>query len=99
VIDFNADSTNATNTGQAIVAIDPAAFGDPEAFRRAVDQVIRDLRNSARMPGVERIWMPGEQSHERIAANRRDGIPLAPGVMAGLDRVAQELDLAPLRTN
>jgi LDH2 family malate/lactate/ureidoglycolate dehydrogenase len=99
VIDFNADSENATNTGQAIVAIDPAAFGEPGVFRRAVDQVIRDLRNSEKMPGVERIWMPGEQSHERIAAHRREGIPLAPGVMAGLDRVAQELDIPSLRTN
>jgi len=99
VIDFNADSTSATNTGQSIVAIDPGAFGDPEAFRRAVDQLIRDLRDSEKMPGVERIWMPGEQSHARVAANRRDGIPLAPGVMAGLDRVAQELEIAPLRTN
>ena len=99
VIDFNADAASATNTGQAIVAIDPAAFGDPVAFRRAVDQVIRDLRASAKMPGVERIWMPGEQSHERIAAHRRDGIPLAPGVMSGLDRVAEMLEIAPLRTN
>jgi L-2-hydroxycarboxylate dehydrogenase (NAD+) len=99
VIDFNADASSATNTGQAVAAIDPAAFGDPAAFRKAVDQVIRDLRNSARMPGVERIWMPGEQSHERIAAHRREGIPLAPGVMAGLDRVAEQLEIAPLRTN
>src|SRR3954470_6366159 len=99
VVDFNADAATATNTGQAIVAIDPAAFGDPDVFRRAVDQVIRDLRGAEKMPGVERIWMPGEQSHERIATHRRDGIPLAPGVMAGLDRVAQELDIPPLRTN
>jgi LDH2 family malate/lactate/ureidoglycolate dehydrogenase len=99
VIDFNADSTSATNTGQAVVAIDPAAFGDPEVFRRAVDQLIRDLRAAEKMPGVERIWMPGEQSHERIALHRREGIPLAPGVMAGLDRVSQELDIPPLRTN
>jgi L-2-hydroxycarboxylate dehydrogenase (NAD+) len=98
VIDFNADAANPTNTGQAVAAIDPAAFGDPEAFRKAVDQVVRDLRASERMPGVERIWMPGEQSHERIAAHRREGIPLSAGVMASLDRVAQELDIPPLRT-
>src|ERR1700710_2692761 len=53
VVDFNADSTSATNTGQAIIAIDPAAFGDPEVFRRAVDQLIRDLRAAEKMPGVE----------------------------------------------
>src|SRR4030095_2286240 len=33
VIDFNRDDTSATNTGQAIVAIDVGAFGDIEAFK------------------------------------------------------------------
>src|SRR5687767_4424888 len=65
VIDFNRDASSATNTGQAIVAIDPAAFGDPAQFTREVDRLIRDLRGSERMPGVDRIWMPGEQSHEK----------------------------------
>src|SRR5437667_12718814 len=44
VIDFNKDAASATNTGQAIVAIDPAAFGDPARFRANVDTLIRDLR-------------------------------------------------------
>ncbi len=98
LIDFNADTTTPTNTGQAVAAIDPAAFGDPSEFRQAVDVVIRDLRASERMPGVERIYMPGEQSHERILARRLGGIPLPPAVVAMLDRVADELDLTPLRT-
>jgi LDH2 family malate/lactate/ureidoglycolate dehydrogenase len=98
VIDFNADATTPTNTGHAVAAIDPAAFGDPAEFRSSVDVVIRDLRAARRMPGVERIWMPGEQSHERIQARRRDGIPLPPSVVAALDRVADELDITPLRT-
>src|SRR5256885_8436748 len=55
VVDFNADAQSATNTGQAVVAIDPSAFGDVGEFKAAVDKVIRDLRGSERMPGVERI--------------------------------------------
>jgi LDH2 family malate/lactate/ureidoglycolate dehydrogenase len=91
VIDFNHDDAGATNTGQAIVAIDPAAFGDPEAFRRRVDVVVRDLRASRRMPGVERIWMPGEQAAAKRANAGREGIPIAPALRAALDRVADEL--------
>jgi LDH2 family malate/lactate/ureidoglycolate dehydrogenase len=96
VIDFNHDDASATNTGQAVVAIDPAAFGDPEAFRRRVDAVVRDLRASARMPGVDRIWLPGEQSHAKRIEYARDGIPIAPGLMQSLDRVAAELGIARL---
>jgi LDH2 family malate/lactate/ureidoglycolate dehydrogenase len=93
VIDFNADSSSATNTGQAIVAIDPAAFGDVTEFRRRVDSVVRDLRASRRMPGVERIWMPGEQSHLKRAAAAREGIAIAPALRKALDAVADELGI------
>jgi L-2-hydroxycarboxylate dehydrogenase (NAD+) len=97
-IDFNQDFASKTNTGQAIVAIDPAAFGDLADFKRAVDKLLIDLRRSERMPGVDRIWYPGEQSHERIASYRREGIPLAASVMGTLDRLAEQLDITPLRT-
>jgi L-2-hydroxycarboxylate dehydrogenase (NAD+) len=59
---------------------------------------VRDLRASERLPGVDRILMPGEQSHERIAANRAQGIPIAANLMNALDRLAEDLEVVPLRT-
>ena len=96
VVDFNHDETSVTNTGQAILAIDLSAFGDVDAFKARVDRLVRELRDSERMPGVERIWLPGEQSHERRAQYERDGIPLAPALMAQLDKVALELGVPSL---
>ncbi len=96
VIDFNHDDRSTTNTGQAIVAIDPAAFGDVGAFKAAVDRVLRDLRASHRLPGVDRIRIPGERSHEKREAQSRDGIALAPGVLANLAQLADELKIPPL---
>ena len=97
VIDFNHDDTSVTNTGQAIVAIDVSAFGDVAAFKARVDQLVRELRNSERMPGVERIWLPGEQSHERREENARQGIALPEALLAQLDKVAHDLGMATLR--
>ncbi|HUL57226.1 MAG TPA: Ldh family oxidoreductase [Usitatibacter sp.] len=99
VIDFNADAETPTNTGQAIVAIDPSAFGDVAAFKAAVDQLIRDLRGSERMPGVEHIFMPGEQSHAKSVRQKKEGIAIAPSLMQTLDRLAEQLEIPPLRTN
>ena len=93
VVDFNHDDITPTNTGQAILAIDPAAFGDAEAFKRRVDCVVRDLRASRRMPGVERIWMPGEQSHGKRREAERSGIPIGPALRKSLDHIADELGL------
>jgi len=96
LIDFNRDAGGATNTGQAIVAIDPAAFGDLAQFKREVDRLIRDLRSSERMPGVERIWMPGEQSHEKRVRQAKEGITLAPQLVKTLNTLASELGIEPL---
>jgi L-2-hydroxycarboxylate dehydrogenase (NAD+) len=96
VIDFNHDDASVTNTGQAIAAINISAFGDVAAFKASVDALIRDFRNSRRMPGVERILVPGERSQETQAARTRDGIPIAPALMRGLDQVAGELGIAKL---
>ena len=96
VIDFNHDDDSVTNTGQAIAAINIAAFGDVAAFKASVDTLVRDIRNSSRMPGVERIFVPGERSHATRLARTRDGIPIGPALRRGLDQVADELGIAKL---
>lgn len=96
VVDFNADHVSVTNTGQAILVIDLAAFGDPAHFKQAVDTLVRDIRASARLPGVQRIWLPGEQSHEKRERYRVDGIPVAMGLLDELHTLARELGIAAL---
>jgi LDH2 family malate/lactate/ureidoglycolate dehydrogenase len=96
LVDFNHDHTTPTNTGQAILVIDLNAFGDPETFKGAVDRLVSDIRNSERLPNVDRIWLPGEQSHQRREDYTRNGIPIAAGVMADLNDLAQEMGLEPL---
>jgi L-2-hydroxycarboxylate dehydrogenase (NAD+) len=98
VIDFNQDFETPTNTGQAIMAIDPAAFGDIAQFKASVDTLIRDLHASERLPGVDAIRVPGEQSHAKARAQRAEGITLAPSLMNTLDRLAEQLEIPPLRT-
>jgi L-2-hydroxycarboxylate dehydrogenase (NAD+) len=96
VIDFNHDDSSVTNTGQAIAAINIAAFGDVAVFKASVDALVRSFRHSERMPGVDRIYVPGEHSHATRAARTRDGIPVAAALMRGLDQVADELGIAKL---
>ncbi len=96
VIDFNADHVSVTNTGQAILVIDLAAFGDPAGFKRAVDTVVRDIRGGTRMPGVERIWLPGEQSHGKRQRYAEQGIPIHTTLLDELDKLAADLGIAPL---
>jgi LDH2 family malate/lactate/ureidoglycolate dehydrogenase len=96
VIDFNADHVSVTNTGQAILVIDLAAFGDPGQFKDRVDQLVRDIRGSERLPGVERIWLPGEQSHQKRQRYAELGIPISAALLDELDTLARELGIDPL---
>lgn len=93
VVDFNKDHVTPTNTGQAILVIDLKAFGDPEYFKQSVDTLIRDIASSSRLPGVERIWLPGGQSHERRQNYADQGIPVANGLLAELQMLAGQLSI------
>ena len=93
VVDFNHDDTSVTNTGQAICMIDLAAWGDSAAFKARVDTLVQELRGSRRMPDVERIWMPGEQSRLKREDHGRIGIPLPPALVGNLDKLAGELGI------
>jgi len=97
VVDFNADHVTPTNTGQAILVIDLAAFGGAGPFKSAVDALVRDIHNSERLPGVERIWLPGEQSHGRRAAYEKSGVPVATALVDDLDQLAVRLGIPSLR--
>jgi L-2-hydroxycarboxylate dehydrogenase (NAD+) len=96
VIDFVKETGKPTNTGQAIAAIAIETFMPVGDFKRAVDQVIRDLRGSRRLPGVERIWLPGEQSHAKLLDRRAHGVPMPKALRDSLDTVARELGVPPL---
>ena len=96
VVDFNADDTTPTNTGHAIAAISIDAFGPLDEFKRSVDTLVRDLRASRRLPGVERIWLPGEQSHAKRLTRSRDGVPMPDALLVSLTALARELGIPPL---
>jgi L-2-hydroxycarboxylate dehydrogenase (NAD+) len=96
VIDFVKETGKATNTGQAVAAIAVDTFVPAAAFKSTVDQVIRDIRNSRRLPGVERIFVPGEQSHAKLLDRRAHGVPMPKALRDSLDAVARDLGIAAL---
>ena len=96
VVDFNNDDTSVTNTGHAIVAINIEAFQPLAEFRQGMDTLIRDIRNSQKLPGVDRIRLPGEGTHTARTERGRLGVPMPAALLAALDQLADELSVARL---
>jgi L-2-hydroxycarboxylate dehydrogenase (NAD+) len=96
IVDFIKHPDAATDTGQSIVAVRVAAFCPVEAFKRNVDIAVRMIRESQRLPGVERVWLPGEQSHDKRIERLARGIPIPPALHKSLDELARELDICAL---
>ena len=95
-IDFNADDTSVTNTGHVMVALKVSNFCPLDRFKKQVDAAVREIRDSERMEGVERIWLPGEQSHARFVERCAQGVPLSAALCRTLNDLAASLGVGPL---
>ncbi len=95
-IDFNADDSSVTNTGHIIIALKISNFCPVERFKRQVDAAIREIRNSERMEGADRIWLPGEKEYTCLLDRRTNGIPMNPSLRSILNELAASLGTDPL---
>ena len=96
VVDFNADDTSVTNTGQFIVAIDVKAFGDVQAFKERVEAVRAEMKASPLRPGFDDIRLPGERALAARDKRLAQGIPITPPLLVELDKVAGEYGITPI---
>lgn len=95
-IDFNAHPEAVTNTGQFIVALDPARFRPLEQFKAEIDRHQRELGASRALPG-ESVRLPGEQRAKRRAERIANGLILPEELYVELDKLAAELEIRPLK--
>lgn len=77
-----------------VLAIDVAAFLDPDAFRARMDGYVDLLKASAPAPGSEGVRMPGEREHEMERDQSRSGIALQRGVLREIVEIANELGVS-----
>lgn len=93
VVDFSKELATPQNGGHMIFAMRVDNFQPVDAFKREMDRVIREIRNSQRMEAVDRIWLPGEMEHYKAIERQKHGIPIAAAVVQQLRQIAMELRL------
>jgi L-2-hydroxycarboxylate dehydrogenase (NAD+) len=80
--------------GHFLIAVDPAAFGEPAVFRAAVGVHLREVKASRKAPGVSEIRIPGERGYAEEARRRRDGVPIYEVVWARTAKLAADLGVS-----
>lgn len=96
LVDFNDDSRATTNTGQTIVAINPAFLGGTEHLLKDANRLVSEIKASKTLPGVHEIRVPGDGIAKSKAKRAVEGIPIPDTLFAALNATAKMAGVAPL---
>lgn len=81
------------NICHGFMAINPAFFGDQQAIRDHFSTYLRELRESPKADGQERIYTHGEKEIAAIEDRLTNGIPVNDNTMTELLDMCQYLDM------
>lgn len=93
VVEFSSDTTNPTNTGQFVAAINIEAFGAPEDFERNAKRAFDEMRASKPLPHHDPVRIPGDGRGGEREQRLADGVPLHAALHRELNTIAQELGM------
>jgi L-2-hydroxycarboxylate dehydrogenase (NAD+) len=79
--------------GHFFLAMDIEHFIPLEDSKRITAQIMRELQNSRKAPGQERIYVAGEKEHEREELVWRRGVPVNRNLRRDLQTVRDELGI------
>ena len=88
---IDSDPTLPTRHGAAFLAVDVDQIMPGGAFQERVDAMIRDIRQTPKAKGTERIFLPGEMEWQKRRAALAHGIALPEDVRASLHELAKEI--------
>ena len=83
------------NQGHAFLAMNLPAMMPIAAFKERMDRMIREIKESPKAEGIERIYLPGEMEWERAEAAQRDGMRLPDYVVVNLLGLAEDVGMLP----
>lgn len=79
----------APGSAQFFMTIDVARYMPLAEFQERMVQMIQQLHDCPKLPGVDRIYVAGEIEWELQSRREREGVPLEESVLAELDKVCQ----------
>ena len=79
--------------GHFFIAVDTDAFLGADAFKKTAGDILRELRNSQKVPGAERIYTTGEKEYMAYMEKKDKGVAITEAVQKEILAVRDELNL------
>ena len=79
--------------GHFFMAIDTEAFMGADAFKKTCGDILRDLRNSEKAPGQNRIYTAGEKEYDVWMERKDKGVPMTEAVQKEFIQMRDEFGL------
>jgi uncharacterized oxidoreductase len=82
-------------SGFLCLALKIESFIDPDEYKKEIQTLIDWVKSSPTMPGVDRIYYPGEIEYETLKKREAEGIFVEDSTWAKLVEIANELNVPP----
>jgi Malate/L-lactate dehydrogenases len=79
--------------GHFFIAINIESFVDLETFKKTAGSICRDLRNSEKAPGEDRIYTAGEKEYVAYEYRKVHGVPVNKPLRNNMTQLNKELNL------
>ena len=79
--------------GHFFIVINPDFFMGIDAFKKTTGDILRELRNSQKAPGEERIYTAGEKEYDVWMYRKDKGVPVTEAVQKEFIKVRDDLGL------
>lgn len=79
--------------GHFFIAIDVSVFTELDDFKKTTGDILRELRNSKKAKGQDRIYTAGEKEYDTWTYRKDKGVPVNPELLRELITVRDELGL------
>lgn len=89
--------TSSARVSHFFGAIRIDGFRDPQEFRRDMDRMLADLRNSVPMAGAERVYFAGQKEFEQEEQFLREGVPVTRTTFHEICTIGARFGLPPLQ--
>ena len=87
------DTSDRPNEGHAFMAIDVGKMMPIQTFKARMDRMIREIKESPKAKGSERIYLPGEMEYERREVVLKEGMQLPGDVILSLVGLGEDVGL------